>query len=486
MPLKPRNNSRKVREEGNSRAGSYAVVVNVVELLLRVVQLEMDEKVLIIAVYVAGLLSQTNITMTAIAENVGVVTHDQLNWMLNNLSIKLSWAAVRGVKLVETLGLEGALIIDDVLLPKPFSKAIAYCGWDWDHSSKRNVYGQRLVFIVWRSDYLIIPLLFAIWQKDPHKTPRAKNKGRGRKRKRGRKIIDHSARALKRRRTYQLKRQQQQKAKLRRKRLTNGVHVRSKNELARIMVWKLVRAGIKSKYVLFDNWYGSKHNVLLFERLKLYWVTRSKENSKVNCTKEIENQQLKPTELNVKQLGETIPKAHYHYYAKLGARLRSFVVIMSCRPVLLTVIKDDRSQEAGTTKYLLTNALWLTNQQVVAWYRKRWAIEVFFRDAKQHLGLTKCQARTPQAIINHIFLVCLAYMILQLLKPLTPQPRPSIKHSQYAIACLLVFVQHNRRQLVRPLSDGSFSPISLLSLLSPARTRLKLLEHPLSSFVSYS
>jgi predicted GIY-YIG superfamily endonuclease len=41
-------------------------------------------------------------------------------------------------------GADGYLIIDDVLIPKPFTKLIAFCAWDHDHSQHRHVFGQRL------------------------------------------------------------------------------------------------------------------------------------------------------------------------------------------------------------------------------------------------------------------------------------------------------------------------------------------------------
>jgi hypothetical protein len=46
-------------------------------------------------------------------------------------------------------------------------------------------------------------------------------------------------------------------------------------------------------------------------------------------------------------------------------------------------------------------------------YSFRWNIEMFFRTAKQYLGLKDCQARLKIAQINHIMNVCFAYTILQ-------------------------------------------------------------------------
>ncbi|MEW6729951.1 MAG: transposase [Acidobacteriota bacterium] len=320
---------------------------------------------LAMTVYISGLITQTNAQTTRIAENVGILSHDQLTRMLRALGWGISSGAICAVKFIELIGISGGyLIIDDVLIPKPFAALIAFCGWDWDHSRHYNVFGQRLVFVVWCNGNLIIPLLFAFWQKDTTKPRKHKKRARGRPRKKGRPITDYCAKAKTRRQQYRRKR----KVKLRRKRLPNGVHYRSKNELARVLVWKLMRAGIKCEFILFDNWYACEDNFTLFERLHLFWVTRVKENAKVYYQQQ---------RIEVKEVGATVEKANYHYYDAISARVRSFqVLILDCIRKL-TVIKDDTAPEAGRTKYLLTNAAHLTNLEHIFWYRRRWSIEVF-------------------------------------------------------------------------------------------------------------
>lgn len=428
---------------------------------------------LVIAVYITGLITQENVTATAIAASVGVVSHDQLNRMLQGLSWSIKEGAILSVRLIMALGIEGYLIIDDVLIPKPFASKIAYCFWDHDHSSKRHTFGQRLVFIVWSNGWLTIPLLFAFWQKGPNsgKKKKRRSKGKpGRKRKPGRKVTDYSAAAKRRRARYKA----HKRSKPRRVRLANGVHYRSKNELARCLVWKLVRRGIKTEFILFDNWYASAENLALFERLQLKWVTRSKDNAKVYYDEK---------ELSVKEVANRVKKANYHYYFALSARVRSFQVKLGNRFVKLTVIKDDTAPEADRTKYLITNALSLTNQEHVLWYRKRWSIEVFFRDCKQYLGLAKCEARTAEAIISHIALVCIAYTFLQLLKPISHQQRPSIRASINAFALLQVVIRVNW-QIVRPSPAGDCQPISFDDLWYPVRTGILKLPCPqLADFV---
>lgn len=405
---------------------------------------------LALVVYLTGLLTQQNVTTTEIATQVGLVSHDSLRRLLQTLGGGLSLGLCLSVRLVRALSREpGWLIIDDVLLPKPWARAIALCFWDYDHSTRRNCFGQRLVFVIWSNGELTIPLLFAFWQKDPTRKPRPKKRRRRGKR---------TARPRRRR----------HRAKLtRRVRLATGARYRTKNELARVLVWRLVRRGLPVQFVLFDNWYAARDNFRLFERLGLKWVTRAKSNYKV-----IFNGQS----LQLKQVAATVQKANYHYYAGLRARARSFEVEREGRSLRLTVIKDDRGPEGGRTKYLLTNATGLATQQVIAWYRRRWTIEVFFRDGKQYLGLGRCEARTAAEIIAHVVLVCVGYTVLQLLKPASHQPSVSVRASQHALAPLtMIVVPGGERCAQRPLPNGSVEVIAMGHLLAPIRTRLPVL-----------
>lgn len=46
-------------------------------------------------------------------------------------------------------------------------------------------------------------------------------------------------------------------------------------------------------------------------------------------------------------------------------------------------------------------------------YARRWKVEEFYRDAKQHLGLGRCQMRSPEGTRRHWYLVLLMYCLAQ-------------------------------------------------------------------------
>jgi hypothetical protein len=51
---------------------------------------------------------------------------------------------------------------------------------------------------------------------------------------------------------------------------------------------------------------------------------------------------------------------------------------------------------------------------VLGLYARRWEVEEFYRDAKQHLGLGDCQMRSAEGTRRHWYLVLLMYSLLRL------------------------------------------------------------------------
>jgi hypothetical protein len=423
----------------------------------------------VLCAYLTGLITGSEVSATAISQALGGVSHDALTRLLSSGWWTARQLLLATVRVVSEIGDEGWLIVDDVLIPKPYARLIAFCGWDFDHAVRHNIFGLRLVFVVWCNGWLTLPLGFYVWQKDPTRTPRPKRKRAkpGRPRKRGPKVRRYTRHA----RTQRARRRAlQQGARRVRPRTASGTHYHTKNALARALVWQVVRTKIKVRFILFDNWYASRQNLRCFTCWHLVWVTRLKNNTRVR---------FHGRPMNVKQVAATVATANYHYYAQLRARARSFAVELFGQPVKLTVVKHDTHPERDRTKYLATSELSLSNAEHVGWYRRRWPIELFFRDAKQLLGLNRSQVRQPQAVLTHIVLVCLAYIGLQLLKPLSAKPRLSVSQSKKALLPLrLLVTPKGAARLVRLTAAGQFEPVEVAELWEPIRTRVAGLELP--------
>lgn len=94
-----------------------------------------------------------------------LVSHDGLRIML----LILPWTGIVLMRafalLAINLGAPGWLILDDVLIPKQYAKKIQAAYWDWDHSLKKNVFGHRVMVILWTNGWITLPMAYAFWHK---------------------------------------------------------------------------------------------------------------------------------------------------------------------------------------------------------------------------------------------------------------------------------------------------------------------------------
>ena len=70
----------------------------------------------------------------------------------------------------------------------------------------------------------------------------------------------------------------------------------------------------------------------------------------------------------------------------------------------------------GNYEYLVSNALQADLTTMVTRKRSRWSVETVFRDSKQFTGLEACQCWVDQAMVRHVGLVLLTFVVLQLLR----------------------------------------------------------------------
>ncbi|MGK0315087.1 MAG: hypothetical protein ACI86M_001315 [Saprospiraceae bacterium] len=75
-----------------------------------------------------------------------------------------------------------------------------------------------------------------------------------------------------------------------------------------------------------------------------------------------------------------------------------------------------RMNGQSTWKYLVTTDMTLSFIKTMKLYQIMWTIEVFFKDAKQHLNLQGCQSNDFDAHISHYSLVCMEFTALSLIK----------------------------------------------------------------------
>src|SRR5438445_3745475 len=97
------------------------------------------------------------------------------------------------------------------------------------------------------------------------------------------------------------------------------------------------------------------------------------------------------------------------------------------------VCSERRHRPDGRRKYLACNDLRATARQIVTGYRLRWAVELFHKCVKQHLGFEEVATHGFDAVISHVHWVYCAYILLHMSPPSLSPGAQSIGDKQRAL-----------------------------------------------------
>src|SRR5215210_678495 len=344
----------------------------------------------LIALYVAGLiLLDGRQTQTRVALFLPGRAHDALNRLLRVMP--LSTRTLMGLLIALCKGRrhreDGYLCLDDVVIEKAFAKKLPWAGWTYSFAKKRKVYGLHVVVLLWCAC-----------------------EGRGFR-------IPVAFRIWRPKRSC-------------------APHLyRTKLRLAEVMLKEVVGSGLRPKYIVFDTHYSAGWFTKLVGRLGLIWVGT-----------------LHPRTIVVwrgkrRSVGELARMVPLKWRKRLGMRTASVSVYAPKYGALQLVVTRNRH---GNYEYIVTNDSGADLTSVVERKMSRWSIETLFRDTKQYAGLEACQCRVDQAMVRHVGLVLLTFVVMQSM-------RRSAEESVGAV---------KERWQLEVLRDGE-SPPSLLKACPP-------------------
>lgn len=312
----------------------------------------------LVVLYVSGLLLlDARPTQTRISARLPARGHDALNRLLRTMPLStralMAGTLLLARQLGERLGLPGYLVVDDVVIEKPFAKRLAWAAWTDSFAAKRKVYGCHVVLLSWTSDpsgRWRIPVAFRVWRPKRSCAP-----GRYRK----------------------------------------------KTELVVQMLHEVVAAGCPAAYLVGDTSYTGGLVSKAAGRLGLIWQgTLSPRTTVVYRGRR-------------QAVRDLAGRLKLKWRPARGVRAIALTVYApSAGLVRLVVLKN----EHGNFEYLVTNALTADLTTIVRRKRSRWRIETIFRDTKQLAGLAACPAWVDQAMVRHVALVLLTFAVLQLLR----------------------------------------------------------------------
>jgi len=188
---------------------------------------------------------------------------------------------------------------------------------------------------------------------------------------------------------------------------TTGVWFRTKIQIA-VDLLRRSLTHVSPLAVVFDEWYMCHELLEFFNSRELTWVSQAKSN---RCI------QIDEAWMGLTQYAKTVP---HQMFKRINAELDEkrykwfyeiSVMMKNVGWVKLVVLKRRKNSKKHT--FLVSNNMDLSGLKILEYYKKRWAIEVFHRDCKQHLGLGEYQVRKLDAVVIHLHLVFFAYTLLK-------------------------------------------------------------------------
>jgi hypothetical protein len=180
------------------------------------------------------------------------------------------------------------------------------------------------------------------------------------------------------------------------------------------MIERAYRQGADATYVLFDSWFA--HDIIIAKILDIGYhaICRGK-NNRVKYY-------YQGNKYTANQLFLRIVRKRMQWIHELGFYAASIQVMLP-HSGKISLIFSQPKHRAKFAFFICTDPD-LETVEVVKTYAKRWSIEMFFRDAKQHLGLGKGQNRDFDAVIAHISFVVIRYQLLSFMIRFSEQREP--------------------------------------------------------------
>jgi hypothetical protein len=256
----------------------------------------------------------------------------------------------------------GCILVDDMLMHKPWTKVNDIVCWHYDHVSQRMEKGILMLNFHYTDDTGVsIPLGYEIITKTEDKWSEEYQK-----------YVKKS--------------------------------LFSKNEIMQDKLQILhYHNEVKYRYVLFDKWFASTKNLVFIEdELKKKFVCPIKSNRKIALTLEERN---KGKYVNISTIDIEGGSSRLIYLEGYKKPLR----------LIKQVVKNGNDGES-IYLYLVTNDIDLSFNEVLEIYKKRWKIEEYHKSLKQNLKIEHSPTKVETSQRNHIYLSVCGFIKLEKLR----------------------------------------------------------------------
>jgi len=256
----------------------------------------------------------------------------------------------------------GCIVIDDMLIHKPWTKVNDIVCWHYDHVSQNMEKGILMLnFHYTDATGISIPLGYEIITKTEERWSEEYQKN--------------------------VKRSLFSKNEI----MQEKLHILNCNN------------EVKYRYILFDKWFASTKNlVFIEEELKKKFVCPIKSNRKIALTKE---EKTKGKYVNISTIDIEGGSSRLIYIEGYEKPLR----------LIKQVVKNGDDGES-TYLYLVTNDIGLSFNELLEIYKRRWKIEEYHKSLKQNLHIEHSPTKVETSQRNHIHLAVCGFIKLEKLR----------------------------------------------------------------------
>jgi SRSO17 transposase len=304
--------------------------------------------------------------------------------------------ADKTVRVLKASG-QKAYVVDDSVLQR-FGKKMPGLSSHFDHTFGRHVMGQQVLTLGLSCEAGFIPLDSELFISQTKAIPLHEA------------FEDGRSRVAKRYRTAQQC---------------------TKPEMVNAMVKRALSAGMMADYLLADAWFGTKGMIRLTQETSLIPVLRMKKNKmKYRLTESVRGRMV-TQDFDIQALYQHRIRLNWEpirgqkYQAKtvdVELNLAEAKEPEQWLKVRLLFVRGCPAEETKATvgkhdwAVFLTTDTALTPDRILKIYSLRWAIEVYFKEAKQHLGFLKEQSNHYAAYIASIHLTAIRFCLLVIAK----------------------------------------------------------------------
>jgi predicted nucleic acid-binding Zn finger protein len=273
------------------------------------------------------------------------------------------------------------LVFDDSLLPKT-GRYIEKVSRVWDHVLRKSILGFKLLVMGYWDGTSFIPLDFSLHRE----------KGKNADKPYGLKKKEY-------RKQYRKKREKGTHSWDRAKETDS-----TKIDSAIKMFWRAISLGIKVDYVLMDSWFTCDAFISAVRRVK---------NQTVHLIGMYKTPKTRfdylDQKLTYSQIRNLLGKAKR--CRKLKLYYKEAMVEYDGQPLKMFFSRQGKN---GKWRVFITTDTELSFIRMIEIYQIRWTIEVFFKEAKQLLGLGKCQSNDFDAQIADTTITMIQHILLTL------------------------------------------------------------------------